>query len=156
MNYKHFLSSWFGLGLLTFMLQYPFFYLLKLIGMADLSSISIILAGFTASMLFTRQVYPHLMSRSFKIYAIFTYFGISLPVTVIALLSNGALRSVLFAQLQNLFATSPLSHILLFFAGTLASLLFALAIQAVALYFMIGMSNQQVIQDINKKHRATK
>ena len=88
MNFKSLFSSWLGLGLLIFAMQYPFQYFFKLIGMAEMQSLAVALAAFTATMIFTYYVYPHIIDRFFKIYAILTAFFASLGLAALYILKH--------------------------------------------------------------------
>ena len=147
MNYKQLLHSWFGLGLLIFALQYPIWYAFRLFGMADMTSVAIIIAGVTASMIFTQYITTHAMSRSFKIKAIATYFGLSMPVTLTAFLFNSAVM----AQFKAMFASLEGSEGFMVAAAGLAAFLFAIGLQAVCLYFLIGSLNKQILTELEKK-----
>lgn len=150
MNYKHYLASWFGLGLLMLVLQYPIWYIFKLLGMADMASVAIIVAGGSASMLYTQYINPHLMGRSFKIKAILTYFVISVPIALIALLFNSAL----ITSLKTMIASLEGFQVMLFIAASVGAFLFAVGIQALCLYFLIGYNNKLILQGLEKKAKA--
>jgi hypothetical protein len=86
MNFKKIFSSWFGLGILMFLLQYPINFLLKLLGGGtEMNLLAILLSGMVSAALFTYCIYPHIMSPKFKVAAILTTLCISVVVMILIL-----------------------------------------------------------------------
>ena len=147
MNIKSLLSSWLGLGLLIFAMQYPFQYLFKLIGMAEMQSLAVALAALTATMIFTYYVYPHIIDPLFKIYAILFAFFASLGLAALYILSNATLRTAFTTMLQELFQSFDSSTILI----TVAGMILGLIIQLGLWYLFITMGNKQMVKALEAK-----
>ncbi len=147
MNHKSLLSSWFGLGLLMFVLQYPLQYIFALVGMAHMQSLAIAIAGMAAAMIITYCFYPHLMSPAFKIYAMITSFCMSMTIAIGYILTNSALRSSLNGMLQNIFYEAHIRTLLL----TGSIIILGLLVQFGLWYLFITLGNKQMVKVLEKQ-----
>jgi hypothetical protein len=150
MNYKSILSSWFGLGLLMAILQYPIQSIFKLIGMAQMQSIAIALTGLASAMLFTYYFYPHIMSPLFKIYAMITTVCISLSIALVIFLALGShFRQMIHAMFQEIAAMFQGFDARLIGFGIL--IIFGLLIQFALWYLFITLGNKQMVKIFQTK-----
>ena len=147
MDHKSILSSWFGLGLCMFILQYPFQYLFSLIGMIQMQSLAIAIAGLTAAMIFTYYFYRRTMSPLFKIYAMLTSFILSMLMAAIFVLSSSELRAAIKQIFSSLFIQGDLRSALV--AGSL--MIVGLLIQFGIWYLFITLGNKQMVNAIHKQ-----
>ncbi len=145
MNFKRIFSSWFGLGLLMFVLQYPFQYIFTLFNMPQMQTIALALAGSTAAMIFTYYLYPRIMSPFFKIYAMATTFCISTSIGLFIFLSDTALREEFSNMFQTMYQQTALRQIMVY-GGVILFLLFQFCIW----YFLIALGNKEMVKVLER------
>ncbi len=147
MNAKSLISSWFGLGMSIYVLQYPFQYLFQLLGMESMQSLAVAIAACTAAMLFTYYAYPRIMSPWFKIYAIITAVCASVFTAALFIISNPMLREWLGHLMQSIFQTDNMRTSLL----TITFIVGGLLLQWAAWYLFITLGNKQMIKSLEQK-----
>lgn len=146
MNVKSLFKSWFGLGLLIFILQYPSQYIFVLLGMDRMQALATAIAGLAASGIFTYYWHPHIMKPLFKIYAILTMVSFSLIMLSVMVFMNDSLRTILIMALQDLFNTSNIRTLIMTSIFTPLGLL----IHGALWYLFITLGNNQMVNALKK------